>query len=39
MAKKYESFRVGRMTLIINGIIYLICAMLFELPTALYSII
>ena len=39
MAKKYESFSVGRMTLIINGIIYLICAMLFELPTALYSII
>lgn len=26
MAKKYESFSVGRMTLIINGIIYLICA-------------
>ena len=39
MAKKHESFSVGRMTLIINGIIYFICALLFELPTALYSII
>ena len=39
MAKKHESFSGGRMTLIINGIIYFICALLFELPTALYSII
>ncbi len=39
MTQKYKSFSVGKMTLIINGMIYFACAILFELPTALYSII
>lgn len=39
MTKKIEGFSVGKMTLIINAIIYLTCAILFELPTAIYSII
>lgn len=37
--KKRKDFSVGKMTLIINGIIYSTCAILFELPTAIYSII
>ena len=39
ITQKIKGFSVGKMTLIINGIIYFICAILFELPIAIYSII
>lgn len=39
MTKKVKGFSVGKMTLIINALIYFTCAILFELPTAIYSII
>ena len=38
-AKKYSEFSVGKLGMIINAIIYGGCAVLFELPTAIYSII
>ena len=37
--KKYKNFSVGKLGIIINTIIYGICAILFELPTAIYSVI
>lgn len=37
--KKYSEFSVGKLGMIINAIIYGVCAVLFELPTAIYSII
>lgn len=37
--KKYKNFSVGKLGIIINAIIYGICAILFELPTAIYSVI
>lgn len=37
--QKYKSFSVGKMSLIINAIVYGTCAILFELPVAIYSII
>lgn len=37
--KKYKNFSVGKLGLIINTVIYGICAMLFELPVAIYSVI
>lgn len=37
--KKIEGFSVGKMTLIVNAMVYLTCALLFELPTAIYSVI
>lgn len=36
---KSKSFSVGKMTLIINAFVYTACALLFELQTAIYSII
>lgn len=36
---KFKSFSVGKMTLIINAFVYTACALLFELQTAIYSII
>lgn len=39
MTQKVKGFSVGKMTLIINSMIYFACAILFELPTAIYSII
>lgn len=36
---RFKSFSVGKMTLAINALVYTICAILFELPTAIYSII
>ena len=38
-AKKSKDFSVGRFALIINAIIYSVCAILFELPVAIYSIL
>lgn len=37
--KKFDHFSVGKLTLMINAFIYLLCAVLFDLETALYSII
>ena len=37
--QKYKNFSVGKLGIIINAIIYGICAILFELPTAIYSVI
>lgn len=37
--QKYKDFSVGKLGIIINTIIYGICAILFELPTAIYSVI
>ena len=37
--QKYKNFSVGKLGIIINSIIYGICAILFELPTAIYSVI
>jgi len=36
---KYKDFSVGKMTLIINAFVYGSCALLFELPVAIYSVI
>ena len=38
-AKKYSDFSVGKLGIIINAFIYGGCAILFELPIAIYSII
>lgn len=39
ITKRYKNFSVGKLTLMVNACIYTICAILFELPIALYSII
>lgn len=36
---RYKGFSVGKLSLIVNAVIYTICALLFELPVAIYSII
>lgn len=36
---RYKDFSVGKMTLLINSFVYMTCAILFELPVAIYSII
>lgn len=38
-SQKCKNFSVGKLTIIVNAGIYLVCAFLFELPTAIYSII
>lgn len=38
-ALKWKGFSVGKLQLFINVFIYLMCAILFSLPTAIYSII
>ena len=37
--KKKKDFGVGRFTLLVNAGIYLVCAFLFELPVAIYSVL
>lgn len=37
--KKYKNFSVGKVSLTVNAIVYGICALLFGIPTAIYSII
>ena len=37
--KKYKNFSVGKVSLTVNAIVYGICAVLFGIPTAIYSII
>lgn len=37
--QKVKDFGVGRFTMIINAMIYAVCAVLFELPVAIYSIL
>ena len=36
---RYSSFSVGKLGIIVNAFVYLVCAMMFELPVAIYSII
>lgn len=38
-ARKFANFSVGKLNLIVNAVVYFICAMLFSLPTAIYSIL
>ena len=38
-AQKFSNFSVGKLAIIINIFVYGICAILFDLPTAIYSII
>lgn len=38
-SKRYRNFSVGKINILINGIIYLICAMMFDVETAIYCII
>jgi uncharacterized membrane-anchored protein YitT (DUF2179 family) len=38
-ALKWKNFSVGKLTIMINVIIYIICAILFDFQTAIYSII
>lgn len=37
--KKFHNFSVGRLSIIVNAAIYICCALLFDLPTAIYSIL
>lgn len=37
--QKYKNFSVGKLGIIINTVIYGVCAILFELPIAIYSVI
>ena len=37
--KKYENFSVGKLGIMVNAGLYLICAVLFDVPTAIYSVI
>ena len=37
--KKFAGFSVGKLGIILNAILYTVCAILFDLETALYSII
>lgn len=39
LAKKFTSFSVGKLAIIINIGVYSICAVLFQVPIAIYSII
>ena len=35
-SKNYRNFSVGKVNIIINGVIYLVCALMFDLQTAIY---
>lgn len=37
--KKFENFSVGKLSLIVNAFVYIVCAILFDVSTAIYSII
>lgn len=37
--KKYENFSVGKLGFMVNTCLYLVCAVLFDIQTAIYSII
>ena len=38
-ARKFKNFSVGKLNLVVNAVVYLICAFLFTVPTAIYSIL
>lgn len=38
-SKRYRNFSVGKINIIINGMIYIVCALMFDLETAVYCII
>lgn len=37
--KKFKNFSVGKLSLIVNAFVYIVCAILFDVQTAIYSII
>lgn len=37
--KRYKNFSVGKVSLAVNALVYGVCAIMFGLPTAIYSII
>ena len=37
--KKFDNFSVGKLSLIVNAFVYIVCAILFDVSTAIYSII
>lgn len=39
LSKRYRDFSVGKVNVSLNAMIYLVCALLFNLETAIYSII
>lgn len=39
LSKRYSSFSVGKVNVMLNAVIYLICALLFQVETAIYCII
>lgn len=39
VTKKFENFSVGKLSLFVNAVLYLLCAVIFDLETAIYSII
>ena len=38
-SKRYRNFSVGKVNVLINGVIYLVCALMFNVETAIYCII
>ena len=38
LTKKYKNISVGKITIVVNCFIFAACAILFELPTAIYSV-
>lgn len=39
LSQKYPNFSVGRLSLIVNTCLFIVCAMLFNIETAIYSMI
>lgn len=37
--RKFANFSVGKLSIIVNAFVYLLCAFLFDVPTAIYSIL
>ena len=37
--RRFPTFSVGKLNLLVNAIVYLFCAFLFDVPTAIYSIL
>ncbi len=39
LAKKYKNFSVGKLSMFFNSVLYLICAFIFDMQIAIYSIL
>lgn len=37
--KKFENFSVGRLSIFVNIVVYVFCAFIFDVPTAIYSVV